>query len=655
MKLPHSALRSLCRVLALPLWIAALVASYVSVFGQSVTNNHALVGPFVSGAKGWTPVPGGDFETGPTNLPINLTYGPLIGELELFVSAGASGMAQRSSMAAFSGTLGVDVKPGRFSGAGIAVTYYQTIAVLPGQSVVLSAFVKRLNPAGSKAGIVLDFWGAPGTVGIPVPATTSEWQFVYGYFTAPVAGGPINIGARLNIDGNVTPDDEVYIDELSVTPLPQFVPPRQGGVLVGPFAAGSGSWTDLPGGNFESGPYALPVNTQYGPLIGDMELFQSAGSVGSAFRSNSAAYSGAQGVDLRVGTFQGAGVGMTYYKLYPVPAGSSVVLSAFVRRVNPATSRAAVFLDFWGLSGTERVLARSNVAGWQFLYSVFTAPVGGGFVNLGARVGVDGDVTPDDHILIDELAITPLEQFVPPQPLLGDMTLGAQGTAVLDNGFVVKIQLASGGFGYTNVPHVTIAGGGGTGATAVATVLDGTVTGVKVTSAGIGYSNAPVVLIEPPRPVPPSGATGSVVVNGGFVTAVTLKEFGSGYTLAPAVQIVGGGGSGATAIALMANGVVVGVVITGAGSGYTSAPMVIIDPPFLVAVPPFSVALEVKIVTVTLSVASGRIYLLESSPDLNVWTAIGDPFLASSPRVKKDFEVGGHPNYFRLRDITYAQ
>ena len=654
MKLPNSPLRSLCRVLASPLWIAALVASVVSGFGQSNTNNHALVGPFVSGAKGWTPVPGGDFETGSTNLPVNFTYGPLIGDIELFVSAGASGSAQRSAPAAFSGSAGIDVKPGPFTGAGIAVTYYKTISVQPGQSVVLSAFVKRLHPAASKAEIALDFWGAPGSVSIPVPATTSEWQFVYGVYTA-LAGAPINIGARLNIDGVVTPDDEVYIDELSVTPLSQFVPPRQGGVLVGPFVPGSGSWTNLPGGNFEDGPYALPMNTQYGPLIGDMELFLSAGSVGSAFRSNSAAYSGAHGVDLRVGTFQGAGVGVTYYKLYPVPAGSSVVLSAFVRRVNPATSRASVFLDFWAVSGTERVLARPNVAGWQFLYSVFTAPLGGGFVNLGARVGVDGDVTPDDHILIDELAMTPLEQFVPPQPLLGDFTLGAQGTAVLDNGFVVKIQLASGGFGYTNVPHVSIAGGGGTGATAVATVLDGIVTGVKVTSAGIGYSNAPVVLIEPPRPVPPSGATGSVVVNGGFVTAVTLKEFGSGYTRAPAVQIVGGGGSGATATALMANGVVVGVVITGAGSGYTSAPMVIIDPPVLVAVPPYSVSLEVKIVTVTLSVASGRVYLLESSPDLNVWTAIEDPFLASSPRVKKDFEVGGSPTYFRLRDITYAQ
>lgn len=641
-------------VLGVPLWIAALAASFLTGLGQGSVDSHALVGSFLSAAQGWTLVPGGDFETGPTNLPVNFTYGPLVGDMELFVSAGASGTAQRSPLAAFNGNGGVDVKPGRFTGPGIALTYYKTLTYSPGQSLVLSAFVKRLKPAGSKASVALDFWGAPGTASIPVPATTSEWQFVYGIFTVPTLGGPITVGARVNIDGDVTPDDEIYVDDLSVTPLSQFVPPRRGGVLVGPFAPKTGFWTNVPGGNFETGPYVLPVNTQYGPLIGDMELFQSAGSSGAAFRSNSAAYSGANGVDLRTGTFNGAGLGVTYYALYQVKPGASVVLSAFVQRVNPATSRGTVYLDFWDAGGTGRVVAKTNVAGWQFLYSVFTAPPNGGVVEVGARFGVDGNVTPEDHIYADELSITPLEQFVPPQAATTDFTLGAEGSAVLANGFVVGVQLTSGGFGYTNVPTVLILGGGGSGATAVATVSGGIVTGIQVTSAGIGYTSTPVVRIEPPRPAPAEGAKAAAKITGGFVTEVTLNTFGSGYTKIPKVQLIGGGGTGAAATAVISNGIVVGVVITNAGKGYTSAPRVIIDPPVLVATPPFSVAMQVKTVTVTLSVTAGRIYVLESSRDLGLWTAVGDAFEAASDSIAQDFEVAGLPTFFRLRDVTYG-
>lgn len=636
------------------LWAATLTASALAALGQSTVEHHSITGPFITGSGQWTPVPGGDFETGPVDLPVNFNYGPLVGDMELFLSSGATGTAQRSSAAAFDGSSGIVLKPGRFTGAGIALTYYRTIAVPPGQSVVLSAFVKRLKPASSRASVALDFWGAPGTSSIPVPATTSEWQFVHGVFLAPSPGRVMNVGARLVIDGEVTPDDEVHVDELSVTPLLQFSAPIQGGVLTGPFAPGSGSWKVLPGGDFEAGPHELPINTSYGPLKGDMELFVSQGAAAVAFRTNSAAYDGTQGVYLQSGTFNGAGVAVTYYDVHPVEPGASVVLSALVRRANPATSKGRAFLDFWDHPGTTKVWAKTNVDGWQFLYATYTAPKDGGTVMLGARTGLDGDVTPDDSLLIDELAFTPLESFAPPLPADSKPALGAEASAVINNGFLVEIRLSSGGAGYTNVPHVVVSGGGGTGASAVAIVSKGAVTGIRVTNAGTGYTGTPTILIAPPRPTPAERAKAVAEIASGVVTGVTMIHHGSGYTRMPKVQLIGGGGSGATATALMTNGLVIGTIVTEAGSGYTRPPTVIIDPPVLVPSPPFSVATQVKTVTVTLTVAPGRIYILESSPDLTLWSLAGDPFEASSSLMKQDFDVSDHPAFFRLRDVTFG-
>ena len=382
-RIPHAT--RLRRVLGATLWMAALATSFLAGIAGNTIARPALVGPFLDEPRGWTPLPGGDFEDGPTDLPINATYGPLVGDMELFVSKGAEGTAQRSTQAAFKGNSGVHIRPGRFEGPGIALTYYKTLKLAQGQSVVLSAFVKRLHPAGSQASVALDFWGAPGTTSIPVPATTSEWQFIHGVFSPSADWGQVTVGARLTIDGTVAPTDEVYVDELSLTPL---------------------------------------------------------------------------------------------------------------------------------------------------------------------------------------------NQFSPPQPVSSPQTFGAEGSAILANGFVVGIQLSSGGSGYTKVPNVLILGGGGTGATAVATVSNGFVTGIRMTSAGMGYTNSPLVRI---------------------------------------------------------------------------------DPPVLVPAPPFSISMEVKTVTVTLTVSVGRIYLLESSGDLKVWTAVGDPFEASSTSVKQDFDVAGRPAFFRLRDVTYGQ
>jgi len=62
-------------------------------------------------------------------------------------------------------------------------------------------------------------------------------------------------------------------------------------------------------------------------------------------------------------------------------------------------------------------------------------------------------------------------------------------------GEVVGIDVISGGFGYADVPTITISGGGGTGATAVANISDGSVIGVTMTSNGYGYTSTPTITV----------------------------------------------------------------------------------------------------------------------------------------------------------------
>jgi len=58
------------------------------------------------------------------------------------------------------------------------------------------------------------------------------------------------------------------------------------------------------------------------------------------------------------------------------------------------------------------------------------------------------------------------------------------------------------GCGYTNVPLVTIQGGGGNGATATVLLIDGRVLEIRVTNGGCCYTNPPTIVIESPPQMP---------------------------------------------------------------------------------------------------------------------------------------------------------
>jgi hypothetical protein len=71
---------------------------------------------------------------------------------------------------------------------------------------------------------------------------------------------------------------------------------------------------------------------------------------------------------------------------------------------------------------------------------------------------------------------------------------------LMDGNVVKSVTVLNTGSGYTNIPAVTIAGGGGSGATATAVLSGGQVSGIYLNSpgaltAGAYYSSAPVVVI----------------------------------------------------------------------------------------------------------------------------------------------------------------
>jgi hypothetical protein len=222
----------------------------------------------------------------------------------------------------------------------------------------------------------------------------------------------------------------------------------------------------------------------------------------------------------------------------------------------------------------------------------------------------------------------------------------ATATPQVVNGFVVGATVTDGGIGYTNAPTVTITGGGGAGATARATVLNGSVSSIIIQNPGSGYTSTPTITIAPP-PFPPRKATGTSTVVNGFVVSATITDAGFGYTAAPPILLVGGGGSGATAVATVANGVVTGINITNPGSGYTTAPTV------KIASPPFSPSVDIQVsrVQVTLKVVLGTRYLLESSTDLNTWTATGPAFVAEDEQLVQQFDVDTVGRYFRISQV----
>lgn len=167
-------------------------------------------------------------------------------------------------------------------------------------------------------------------------------------------------------------------------------------------------------------------------------------------------------------------------------------------------------------------------------------------------------------------------------------------------------------------------------------------------SSTSGIDNWTVQLhITPPVPCLPHRATGIATVVNGFVVGVEITDPGCGYETAPLVQLSGGGGTGAIATATVTGGIVTSISISNAGSGYTDRPRV------QVASPPFTPWLRTAVskITVTQHVVLGKNYILEASPDLQTWTAVGAQFTAEDEEITQEFDVAETGRYFRIRQV----
>ena len=175
------------------------------------------------------------------------------------------------------------------------------------------------------------------------------------------------------------------------------------------------------------------------------------------------------------------------------------------------------------------------------------------------------------------------------------MTLVAAGSTAtaftsLASGSIHKIDVVSGGTGYTNAPTIQIAAPVGTGRTATAVALTtsfGTsnfktlsVTSIKITDPGFGYTMSPTVqfLTDDGNG---SGAVGSAgIATTGSVGIITLTSAGSQYSMNPPITFSPAPTGGTTAIGTAfintTTKQVSRIEVSNSGFGYTVAPTITI-------------------------------------------------------------------------------
>jgi len=198
---------------------------------------------------------------------------------------------------------------------------------------------------------------------------------------------------------------------------------------------------------------------------------------------------------------------------------------------------------------------------------------------------------------------------------------------VIDTG-VTAIDDDFGDEGY----NVTIIlGDKGMRATASATLVNGGIYKIDVLSGGAGYTNAPDIIIEPPdagtqaTAVAITSTTASRLTNSLRIQSIQITNPGAGYTQIPNVQFISqdGKGAGATALAgIGTTGVIGNITITNDGREYTVAPLVTVNsPPSGGEQAQFSARINTTTNRVTHIDATNRGYGYTSNPVITVGTA----------------------------------
>lgn len=177
------------------------------------------------------------------------------------------------------------------------------------------------------------------------------------------------------------------------------------GWLPGPFVPGSGSYTLVPGGDFESGSSEwILEGSYYGSwaISLDYALSGSHAAKGTAGRSSN--YYGFAWDNRDV----------------PVAGGQTYVVSAFFYRLQAEDYWLYVDLDdvSWDIHNQSRSTHGDE---WQFRWSEVTVPPDVSFVTV--RLVMDSNLDPGDIGYVDDVAITPIAEFVPPESLVPGPTI----------------------------------------------------------------------------------------------------------------------------------------------------------------------------------------------------------------------------------------
>jgi len=170
----------------------------------------------------------------------------------------------------------------------------------------------------------------------------------------------------------------------------------QATVIVGPFSPGTGNWNTVVNGGFESG---LATWGNIIPSKGTFDVSNSLSFLGSYSAKCTPAYN-----------FDGPGYGIA--ETIAVTPGQTYVLSGFFNQGNMTSG--AVYLDFNDVYFEVPVylpISTQIQTQWQFIYETVTIPTNVSSVCL--RLVHDGAVRTGQYVYVDEIALTPINQFNP--------------------------------------------------------------------------------------------------------------------------------------------------------------------------------------------------------------------------------------------------
>jgi len=185
------------------------------------------------------------------------------------------------------------------------------------------------------------------------------------------------------------------------------------------------------------------------------------------------------------------------------------------------------------------------------------------------------------------------EGFIVPLSLFSGVGITAVATATTSTGYVRNVILNNDGYGYTQVPTVSIStspSGNNASAVAITTSVNNiySVKEILLTNTGAGYTVAPTVTIVSTATTSVSGittyhgvgaaATASVVTDSAGIRAVGMTTGGTGYDFAPVITFntpLSGVGTAIGRSIVGSAGTISNVYIVDAGIGYTTSSLTI--------------------------------------------------------------------------------